>query len=287
MDNYYVVLCQLDFFPDTRTLNEVIYRTPILIGTMDEKGLAIFKENVVEKFCLDKVCREKQRRRILEESEGSEDAVEHSLEGCLFSCHSKVVILRAETEQPEPTLSERSYLSGNIYIVWIRREQDLDHNDWIKIQMGEDTEKEGYVIASEYIAKVANAVKKVTMGECHENVDDNSSDSSIHIDATDSDIPDLNTTIDEQPLDLEQFRKSLPPVPRGRESNTNWIHVEEFVRYPDVNRQVQSLANDRLESRGGRKTEDGLFGIDRNGYVWAISKQGMPTFYLNRSLSDK
>jgi hypothetical protein len=46
-----------------------------------------------------------------------------------------------------------------------------------------------------------------------------------------------------------------------------------------VEKEIGTLGNHRTENYGGRKTQDGLFGIDKNKYIWGKSQLKSQTFY--------
>jgi hypothetical protein len=92
-------------------------------------------------------------------------------------------------------------------------------------------------------------------------------------------------TGDDGVVDLDALRASLPPVPTGTQSKDGWYHVSEFVEMigKTCENKMKVMANDREIKNGGYKTKDGLFGIDKNGYIWGKAGQNTQTFYRDSS----
>ena len=79
-------------------------------------------------------------------------------------------------------------------------------------------------------------------------------------------------------LDLEALRRNLPRVPSGNKGMDGWLAPSEFSTL--VGMATGTLRNNRSEKKGGRKTQDGLFGQSKDGYVWGKGKVGGQCFYL-------
>lgn len=79
---------------------------------------------------------------------------------------------------------------------------------------------------------------------------------------------------------------SLNDIPSLDKTNGEWVKQDDAAAI--VAKDVQTLANDRLERLGGLKFEEGLSGIDRRGRMWRKERlTDQIIWYLKSSLSSK
>ena len=79
---------------------------------------------------------------------------------------------------------------------------------------------------------------------------------------------------------------SIDKIPPLDKENGEWVNQKRAAKI--VQRDVQTLANDRTAKGGGIKTEDGLCGIGRHGRIWRKeSFKDQEIWYLKSSLSSE